>query len=201
MECLKPLDIKIFIVIVTGISTTFTLWVTWRLKDKELKHNVTQEKLKQLYSKEIEVYEELYALTLEYDRQEYFMGRENLTLKNYIETEHSLYTEVIRNIFNTVNKNIFYISDSLEKEYISLSDKYLKIFKDYKDFHIEHPKINPKFIDDNIEEGSIIENPLLSKKKELLDEAQQKFYGENQKEIEKLLKLIKDEFITLRVKK
>jgi hypothetical protein len=199
MECLKSLDIKIFIAIVAGISTTFTLWVTWLLKNKELKHNVTQEKLKQLYSKEIEVYEDLYALTLEYTRQKYLIGRENLSLKNYIETEHSVYVKVIRNIFNTVNKNIFYISDSLEKKHISLSDNFLKNFKDYKDFENEHPKISPKFVENENEiENGKIRNPLLTEKEKLLDEAQKKFYEENKEEVKKLLEQIEEDFINLR---
>lgn len=198
MECLQSLDIKILIIIVGVFSTLVTTLVTIFLKNKELKHNVTQEKLKQLYSKEIEVHEELYALTLEYTRQKYLIGRENLSLKNYIETEHSVYVKVIRNIFNTVNKNIFYISDSLEKKHISLSDNFLKNFKDYKDFENEHTNISPELITHNIELDSMIENPLLTKKKKLLDEAEQKFYGENKEEIDKLLELIKKDFIKLR---
>ena len=182
--------------IVVAISTFVTMFVsiisTWLLKDKELKHKLTEEKLKQLYLKEIEVYEELYALTLEYDRQEHYICRENFNIKHWEESDYTLHTRVVKKMLSEINKNIFYISQALEEKFIDLGDKYLKDFIEYKNFCSEHPTISPKFIEHD--DGSRIENPLLTKKKDLLDIAQKKFYTDNENEIDELLKLIKKEF-------
>jgi len=194
MECPKPDDIRIFIMIVITVSTFVTIISTWLLKNKELKHKLTEEKLKQIYSKEIEVYEELYTLTLEYDRQEHYIGRENLDIKDWDESDYTLHTRVVEKMLSEINKNIFYISEALEEKFTTLQAKYLKDFIEYKNFRSEYPKISPKFIDHNTDDGSFMENPLLTKKKELLDKAQKKFYTDNEEEIDNLLKCIKEEF-------
>jgi len=192
VDLFATLSTKEFILLIGFFSTIINVGTLIFLKNEELEHNVTQEKLKQLYSKEIEVYEELYTLSLKYHQQKFSIGRENLELEDFIETEHSLHTEVIRTIFNYINKNLFYISNILEKKFRNLSDKYLKVFKDYKDFDKENPKPEPLLTE--IGEDEKYGFSVANKKKELLDTAQKKFYSENKKEIIELLDLIKKEF-------
>lgn len=150
------------------------------LKDKEFSQRVTIEKEKELYGKEIETYQELYALSLKYYEQNPRIGLMLYDKYQQYEEEHNVYIGIVKEIFDSIKENIFYISKELDDKYQVLYIRYIESFQGYSAF-LERNEDN---YDEKIREQS----------SSIYSSLEKKFYEEHNKEIKELLDLIKKEF-------
>jgi hypothetical protein len=178
--------------IVTLIINSYFRDKESKLKEKELSQKITQSKQQELFEKEIDTYQELYALTIEYKEQKHKIGSPNSGSKTIqYRTGYMLFSNAFKSILNCIEKNIFYVSEKLDKAYHELNDAYEMEFASFYNAEEEYDK------DNNItryegycatEEG---EN--------LYVKAQEKFYIQNKDKIELILSLIQDEFMKKRL--
>lgn len=164
--------------IATAILTSILRVKELSLKEKEILQKITLNKQQELFSKEIEIYQKLYLLAINYNQQKYQIGLQIPHAKIiHYETDYSVYVPIVRQIFHVMQENIFYMSKKLDIAYQELFDLYeveLMTFSDSR-------RINYH------------ESPT-TEEEELFLEAQKRFYTKNQKKIENFIELIKNDF-------
>ena len=164
--------------IITMLITPFLRIKEISLKEKEILQKITQNKRQELFSKEIEIYQQLYLLAINYNQQKHQIGLQipNAKIIQY-ETDYSVYVPIVRQIFHVMQENIFYMSKKLDIEYQELFNLYeaeLMTFSDSRRMNY-------------------LESPT-TEEEELLLDAQKRFYTKNQKKIEGFIELIKNDF-------
>ena len=178
-------EIQDFIVLIGVVTPIATMLITailrtkeLSLKEKEILQKITLNKQQELFSKEIEIYQQLYLLAINYNQQKHQIGLQipNAKIIPY-ETDYSVYVPIVRQIFHVMQENIFYISKKLDTAYQELFDLYeaeLMTFSDSRRMNYH-------------------ESPT-TEEEELLLETQERFYTKNQKKIEGFIELIKNDF-------
>ncbi len=178
-------EIQDFIVLIGVVTPIATMLITailrtkeLSLKEKEILQKITLNKQQELFSKEIEIYQQLYLLAINYNQQKHQIGLQipNAKIIPY-ETDYSVYVPIVRQIFHVMQENIFYMSKKLDVAFQELFDLYeaeLMTFSDSRRI--------------NYNESPTIEE------EDLLLSAQERFYTKNQKKIESFIELIKNDF-------
>ncbi|MCK9454721.1 hypothetical protein [Sulfurimonas sp.] len=164
--------------ITTMIITSILRGKELSLKEKEILQKITLNKQQELFSKEIEIYQKLYLLAINYNQQKHQIGLQipHAKIIQY-ETDYSVYVPIVRQIFHVMQENIFYMSKKLDTAYQELFDLYEAEFMTLSDSR----RINYN------------ESPT-TEEEELLLDAQKRFYTKNQKKIENFIELIKNDF-------
>lgn len=164
--------------VITLISTSILKVKELSLKEKEILQKITLNKQQELFSKEIEIYQKLYLLAINYNQQKYQIGLQipHAKIIQY-ETDYSVYVPIVRQIFHVMQENIFYMSKKLDAAYQELFNLYEAELMTFSDSR----RINYN------------ESPTTDEE-ELLLNAQERFYTKNQKKIEGLIELIKNDF-------
>ena len=178
-------EIQDFIVLIGVVTPIATMLITailrtkeLSLKEKEILQKITLNKQQELFSKEIEIYQQLYLLAINYNQQKHQIGLQipNAKIIPY-ETDYSVYVPIVRQIFHVMQENIFYMSKKLDvafQEFFDLYEAELMTFSDSRRI--------------NYNESPTIEE------EDLLLSAQERFYTKNQKKIESFIELIKNDF-------
>ncbi|MBE0492529.1 MAG: hypothetical protein IBX44_09825 [Sulfurospirillum sp.] len=111
--------------IATMIITSILRGKELSLKEKEILQKITLNKQQELFSKEIEIYQQLYLLAIGYNQQKHQIGLQipNAKIIQY-ETDYSVYVPIVRQIFHVMQENIFYMSKKLDTAYQELFDLY-----------------------------------------------------------------------------
>lgn len=178
-------EIQDFIVLIGVVTPIATMLITailrtkeLSLKEKEILQKITLNKQQELFSKEIEIYQQLYLLAINYNQQKHQIGLQipNAKIIPY-ETDYSVYVPIVRQIFHVMQENIFYMSKKLDVAFQELFDLYEAELMTFSDSR----RINYN------------ESPT-TEEEELLLNAQERFYTKNQKKIEDFIELIKNDF-------
>lgn len=164
--------------VITLISTSILKVKELSLKEKEILQKITLNKQQELFSKEIEIYQKLYLLTINYNQQKHQIGLQipHAKIIQY-ETDYSVYVPIVRQIFHVMQENIFYISKKLDTAYQELFDLYEAELMPFSDSRRMNYHESPT-----------------TDEEELLLNAQERFYTKNQKKIEGFIELIKNDF-------
>ena len=111
--------------ITTMIITSILRVKELSLKEKEILQKITLNKQQELFSKEIEIYQKLYLLTINYNQQKHQIGLQipHAKIIQY-ETDYSVYVPIVRQIFHVIQENIFYMSKKLDAAYQELFNLY-----------------------------------------------------------------------------
>lgn len=173
------------IVVIGAITPLLTIYITAKLrekeislKEKEIQQKITLNKQQELFSKEIEMYQELYLLAIKYEQQKHQINLEipNAKVIQY-ETDFSLYVYVVEEIFHLMKENIFYVNDKLDSSYRKLFDLYEREFVSYNN----RRRLN-------------YHDAPTTEEEELHLNAQKRFYNKNRTKIEDFIEQIKVEF-------
>lgn len=164
--------------IITMLITSFLRIKEISLKEKEILQKITQNKRQELFSKEIEIYQQLYFLAIRYNQQKHQIGLQipNAKIIPY-ETDYSIYVPIVQEIFHVIQENIFYMSKKLDASYQELFDLYESELVTFRDSRRMNYNDSP-----TIEEEDLFLN------------GQERFYSKHKKKIEDFIKLIKNDF-------